>query len=47
VCATLERPGFRVKKRRLMKHKLGRKHKITRQDAIDFMKTKFNVTMEE
>jgi len=47
VCVTLERPGFRVKKRRLLKKKIGGKHKITKEDAIEFMKSKFNVKMEE
>jgi large subunit ribosomal protein L5 len=47
VCVTLERPGFRVKKRRLLKKKIGGKHKITKEDAIEFMKSRFNVKMEE
>jgi len=43
VCVTLERPGFRIKKRRVMKRKVPKKHKITKEEAIEFMKTKFNV----
>ena len=43
VCITLERPGYRIKKRRLMKRKISRKHKITKNEAIDFMKKEFNV----
>ncbi len=47
VCATLERPGFRVKKRNVNKKKLGKKHKITRKDAIEFMKSNFKAIIEE
>lgn len=47
VCVTLERPGFRVKKRRLRKNKVGAKHRITKQDAIDFLKNKFNINVEQ
>lgn len=47
VCASLERPGFRVKRRRLQKKKLGKKHRISQQDAIEFMKLSFNVIFEE
>lgn len=47
VCVTLERPGFRVKKRRLKRNKVGAKHRITKQDAIEFLKNKFNITVEQ
>lgn len=47
VCATLERPGFRIKKRRLLNKKVGKKHKITKEDAIGFMKKNFNIQLEE
>ena len=47
VCITLERPGFRIKRRRIMKRKLPNKHKITKEEAIDFIKNKFNVTVGE
>lgn len=43
VCITLERPGYRNKKRRLKKSKIGKKHIISRDEAIDFMKTKYNI----
>ncbi len=46
-CITLERPGFRIKKRRIMKRKISNKHKITKEEAIDFFKSKFNVNFEE
>lgn len=47
VCVTLSRPGFRIKRRRLQTKKLKGNHKITREDAIGFMKQKFNVIFEE
>ncbi|HDN01701.1 MAG TPA: 50S ribosomal protein L5, partial [Candidatus Bathyarchaeota archaeon] len=36
VYVTLERPGYRVKRRRIKKHKIGPKHRITRDEAIIF-----------
>jgi len=40
---TLERAGFRVKKRRIKRSKIRLSHKITKQEAIAFMKSKFNI----
>ena len=45
VAVTLKRPGFRVKKR-LIKSKIGKKHKISRQESIEFIKNKFNINVE-
>ncbi|MFH1063468.1 MAG: 50S ribosomal protein L5 [Candidatus Woesearchaeota archaeon] len=47
VCATLERPGFRIKKRSLLKRKINRKHRISQDEAIAFMKNSFAVIMDE
>lgn len=46
VCVTLERPGFRVKRRKIAKRKM-KSHKIKREDAIDFMSRNFSVKMGE
>ncbi|MBU1204941.1 MAG: 50S ribosomal protein L5 [Nanoarchaeota archaeon] len=46
VCVTLERNGFRIKRRRIAKKKVPKKHMITKQDAIDFMKKEFNIELE-
>ncbi len=43
VCVTLERPGFRVKRRRMRKAKIGKTHKITPQEAINWVKENFGV----
>ena len=42
-CITLERPGFRVKRRKYVPAKIPAKHRITRKDAMDYMKEVFNV----
>ena len=43
VCITFEKAGYRIKKRRIFKSKIGQKHKITKEETIEFMKKKFNV----
>ena len=42
-CITLERPGFRIKRRRYLKSKIPMQHRIIKAEAIEFMKKKFNV----
>lgn len=43
VAVTLTRPGFRVKRRMLKPAKVGKKHRISKEEAIEFIKKKFNV----
>ncbi|MCX8174215.1 MAG: 50S ribosomal protein L5 [Thermoplasmata archaeon] len=43
VCAVLTRPGRRVEKRKRAKVKVSKKHRVTREEAIKFLKEKFNV----
>jgi len=43
VCITLERPGYRIKKRRVYKGKIHKNHKVTKEDAIKFFEKEFNV----
>jgi len=47
VCVTLERPGFRIKRRRLRKRKISARHIITKEEAIKFMESKFNIKVGE
>lgn len=47
VCITLERNGYRVKKRHLYQNRLSKKHIITKDEAIDFMKKNFNIKIGE
>jgi large subunit ribosomal protein L5 len=46
VCVTMQRPGYRVKRKRLSS-KLGKKHVITKDESIDFVKEKFGVNITE
>lgn len=45
VCVRLERRGYRVARKRL-KSKIGKKHKITKQEAIEFVQKRFKVSVE-
>lgn len=45
VCVTLERPGHRIKRRRMMRKKLPSKQVVTREDAMAFLKDNFGVTV--
>ncbi|MBI2208692.1 50S ribosomal protein L5 [Candidatus Woesearchaeota archaeon] len=47
VCITLERNGFRIKKRALKRHTIPKKHRIRRNESIDFMKSNFNLKLGE
>ena len=47
VCVTLERPGFRIKRRKIMPRKIPARHRISRQEAIDFMSKNFNTMVGE
>ena len=47
VCVTFERSGFRVKKRKIKKGKVAKRHLISKQDTISFMKNKFNIEVVE
>jgi large subunit ribosomal protein L5 len=46
-CVTLERPGFRIKRRKNLKKSVPRRHRITKEEAIKFMQSKFNVKVGE
>lgn len=45
VCITLKRKGFRIKKRALKKHTIPKKHRIRKEEALDFMKNAFNLSV--
>ncbi|MEM4239695.1 MAG: 50S ribosomal protein L5 [Candidatus Woesearchaeota archaeon] len=47
VCVTLERPGYRIKRRRLKQKKIPRRHMVTRDEAIEFMQKNFNIKVGE
>ena len=45
VCVTLERAGFRIKKRRTKKSTIPKNHTIKREEAIDYLKKEFGVVV--
>lgn len=46
VAVTLERPGFSVSKRRIRPEKVGKAHKITKEEAMEFAKKTLNIIIE-
>ncbi len=47
ITATLERPGFRTKRRKLQTRKVGKEHKISQQDSVEYFQKEFNVKVDE
>lgn len=47
VCLTVERPGYRIKRRKVLQRKISKRHSIAKEEAIKFMKEKYNVSVEE
>ena len=47
VCVTLGRPGFRIKRRRIKQNKIPNKHRIPKEEAIEFMKKEFGIKVGE
>ncbi|MGM5485267.1 MAG: 50S ribosomal protein L5 [Nanobdellota archaeon] len=45
VAVTLERPGYRVKRRSRKTSSVGKKHSVKKQEAIQFMKDKFGIKL--
>ncbi len=45
VSVSLTRPGYSIRLRSKHKSNIGKNHKISKQDAINFMKEKFEVTI--
>ncbi|MEM2920698.1 MAG: 50S ribosomal protein L5 [Candidatus Bathyarchaeia archaeon] len=43
ICVTLERPGYRVSRRRRRTSKVGGRHVINTHEAIDFMRENFGI----
>jgi large subunit ribosomal protein L5 len=39
----VERPGFRVARRRRARSRVGRSHRATREESIEFIKQSFGV----
>lgn len=47
VSVTLERPGFRIKRRKIMKRKISKKHKISKGDAMVYLQKEFKIKLGE
>lgn len=46
VCITLERIGYRIRRRKYLRRKINKRIAISKEEAIQFMKNKFNVEIE-
>ena len=47
VCVTLEKPGYRIKRRKHLPRKIPKKHMISKQEAMVFMQNNFGVRIGE
>lgn len=47
VCVSLERPGYRVKKRMIRPARIGKKHRIRKEEAIKWAEQTLGVTIKE
>ncbi len=47
VCVTLQRPGYRVKKRMIRPAKIGKNHLLKKEDSIEFVKKQFGIQISE
>jgi large subunit ribosomal protein L5 len=47
VSVVIQRPGYRVSQRRIMKRRLPRDHRMTRMESVKFMREKFNAEVVE
>lgn len=47
VMGTLERPGFRIKRKRIRPASVGKAHRVTKDDAVKFLTEKFSVQVKE
>lgn len=45
VLVSLERKGYRLKRRKDKQKKIGKKHRVTKEEAIEFMKKEFGVEL--
>jgi large subunit ribosomal protein L5 len=46
VCVTLERPGYRVKNRKIATSGIGKRHWVTRDEAMSFVSDAFGVSVQ-
>ncbi|MCE5213185.1 MAG: 50S ribosomal protein L5 [Methanobacterium sp.] len=46
VSVTFEKPGYRIKRRKIQQKKIPQKHQVTSEETMEFMQEKFKVTVE-
>lgn len=46
VCVNLVKPGYNVEKRRRLKARIGKRHEITSEEAVGYIKSIFNIQVE-
>lgn len=47
VCIVLERPGYRVARRKMRPGPIGARHRVNKEEAVDYMKRHFGISVEE
>ena len=47
ICITLDRPGYRIKKRRMRKSEVNINHMVSKAEAVEFMKKEFGINVSE
>lgn len=47
VCVTLEKPGYRIKKRKIETKKIPIRHMISKEEAMNFMQKEFGIKIGE
>jgi large subunit ribosomal protein L5 len=46
VAITFEKPGYRIKRRRIQHKRIPNKHQVTKEETMEFMKQEFQVNIE-
>ena len=46
VAITFEKPGYRIKRRKIQNQKVPAKHQVTKEETMEFMKNEFQVNIE-
>jgi large subunit ribosomal protein L5 len=46
VAITFEKPGYRIKRRKIQQTKIPNKHHVTKEETMEFMKKEFQVIIE-
>lgn len=47
VSLTIERPGYRIKRRKISKKKISKHHQVGRDEAIKFLQEQYQINLEE